>query len=621
MTFFTKTIKTLLLVLVTVQLTNAQIYSQDFESGQPAEWTFGENWTYGDAATIASTYFNTPEHTFFMAINDDALTSAVNDYTSLAYSESIDLTSATDAFFSFSVFYLDSDFYGADETAKVYISNDAGATWTEVLDVQGDENGWQNIVLDISEYAGELIHVGFEYSDANEWNSGFAFDDVVVDDQNPGLTVDLRANSNWFSVASNLVTPVDQEDTFYPMSDFQNVGIEDQEGVVLSINIEDGSGQNVFSDNIEFGTLMVDSLAENQFFQSFVPTTTGVYKGTYSIAGDNVDLDPSNNETVFNFVVSDSTFANDFVIEDQILELDFDIEYSGFYFNAQNIFADNPDVIRQWGTGNIFQVTKGTDNYVRYITAAIQAEAGSAGQTITFSIYKWDDANADNTANTDEVVPAGIMAYTVEGTENGIYTLPFEDLLTNQPVQLEDNATYILMFEYLNETTNDNSDVAVYLSDFGSLYFYGTQFANSENSELDMNSVFIFAEDNTGILNKDLVPFSTNGLQYSPMIRMSVGEALEIDTKTTQLSLNNETSIFPLPAADFVNLQMSFEEIMTDVEVSVMNEAGKVIATMNYSDVKDQTIEFNTSNLASGVYFFNIATEKGSRAEMFIVQN
>ena len=98
MTFFTKTIKTLLLVLVSVQLTNAQIYTQDFEAGQPAEWTFGENWAYGDAATLSSQYFDMPDNTAFMAINDDALQSAVNDYVSLAYSEPIDLTNSSDVF-------------------------------------------------------------------------------------------------------------------------------------------------------------------------------------------------------------------------------------------------------------------------------------------------------------------------------------------------------------------------------------------------------------------------------------------------------------------------------------------------------------------------------------------
>ena len=622
MTFFTKTIKTFLLLLVSVQLTNAQIYVQDFESGQPAEWTFGPNWSYGDASTLASQYFNTPEHTAFMAINDDALGNAVNDYVSLAYSESIDLSASTSAFVSFAAFFLDSDWYGADETAKVYISNDAGATWTEIYDVTGDENGWQNIIVDISAYAGEMIHVGFEYSDANEWNSGFAFDDVVVDNVNPGLAVDLRTNTNWFSIPSNLVSPVSQQDVFYPMSDFQNIGIEDQPGVVLSVNIDDASGANVFSDDIEFGTLEVDSLAENQFFNNFTPTETGLYRGVYSIAGDNDDLDPSNNETVFNFVVSDSSFANEFVIEDQILELGIEIDYTGFYFNAQNVFADLPDVNRQWGTGNIFQTGagNGTDQYVRYISAAIQAEAGSAGQAVTFSLYKWDDANADNTANVDELIPAGVTAYVLEGTEDGILTIPFEDIITGQPVLLETNSTYILMLEYLNSTTADNSDLGVYLSDFGSLYFYGTTFANSENGELDMNSVFIFAEDNSGILGKDLVPFATDGLQYSPMVRMSIGEPVIINN-TVELSVKNSTSIFPLPATDVVNLQMSFEALMNEVAVTVMDDAGKVITTMELTDVKDHTIQYNTSNLASGVYFFNVATEQGSRAEMFIVQH
>ena len=216
------------------------------------------------------------------------------------------------------------------------------------------------------------------------------------------------------------------------------------------------------------------------------------------------------------------------------------------------------------------------------------------------------------------MIPAGVSAYVLEGSEDGILTVSFNDIIAGQPVELEDNSTYILMLEYLNSTTADNSDLGVYLSDFGTLYFYGTQYANSENGELDMNSVFIYAEDNSGILGKDLTPFATDGLQYSPMVRMSIG--MPVVSSTTELSLKNETSIFPLPATDVVNLQMSFEEMMSEVAISIMDDAGKVISTMKLSDVKDQTIEFNTTSLASGVYFFNIATEKGTRAEMFIVQ-
>lgn len=624
MTFFTKTIKTFLMLLVSVQFLNAQIYVQDFESGQPTEWTYGPHWIYGNASEIATVqYFEVGEHTNFMAINDDGLGQDVNGYTSLAYSESIDLTNEMgDLFLGFSVYFPDGD-YGGDETAKVYISNDAGDTWTEIYEVEKDEFDWQNIILDINDYGGQLIHVGFEYDDGGVWNTGFAFDDVIIDNENPGLAVDLRANQNWFSIPSNVISPANQNIVFYPMSDFENVGIEDQTGVVISVDIEDASGNNLHSDEIDFGTLLVDSLAENQFFEEFTPTEVGLYRGSYSITGDNVDLDPNNNENVFNFFISDSTFANEFYIEDALEEQNVEVNYSSFWINPNSFFADNPDVVRQYGAGNVFKTGPGdgTDQYVRYITVGIRAvEPGAVDQPITFSLYKWNDDNADDIANAGEYIPVGVSGINVQGGEEAIYTLPFEDILTGgQPVLIEPNSTYILMFEYLNSTNDPNSDVSCYLTQFSDLYFLGTNFAYAENGELDMNSILIWAEDNTGISGKDYIPLSGNGLTYSPLLRMSIGEPLS--SNIVELSRNNSTSIFPLPAADFVNLQMSFEEVMNEVAVTVMDDAGKVITTMELNDIKDHTIEYNTSNLASGVYFFNIATAQGSRAEMFIVQH
>ncbi len=617
MTFFTKTIKTLVLLLAFAQVSVAQIYSEDFQLGVPADWTVGDVWMWGDATTASSQYFAIPDNGNFMYINDDALGDGAPAVNELAYSGAIDLTGESGPLFLQANIYFEDGDYGADETIKIFVSDDSGATWTELLNVPGDETAWQNTIVDISAYAGAEIHVGFEYVDGNVWNYGAAFNNVSIVNENPALAVDLRANGNWFSMPATCISPLEQAEVFYPMSDFQNVGSEDQPGVVLNISLEDEANATVFTDDIEFGLLQVDSLAENQFFNTFTPDATGFYRGSYSISGDNADADPSNNFTNVNFMVSDTVFANEFILEvanGQTL----DVNMGASTFINPAIFP--ADVPRQWSTGNVFHVNNGADKYMRYVTVAMSAPVAAAGQNITFSLYKWTDANADNNPQFDELITAGVSAYVIQGGEDGLYSLLFEDIISGAPVAMEDNTTYILNMEYLNSSTDAATDISVDIAVFDDLYFYGTWFAHAENGELDVNSTINYAEDNTGIIGKDLSTFSTAGLKFSPLLRMSIGDAV-IPDNTTQLSIDNSTKVFPLPASETVNLELNFVETVESAVITIMDDAGKQISTMQLNEVKNQTLEFNTSDLANGVYFFNIQTELGTRAELFIVQH
>ena len=294
---------------------SAQIYSEDFEAGVPADWTIDAIWAYGNTDEISSQSFAPPAHTTFLTANDDGLGDDADPIQILAYTGAIDLTTTStgEAFLSFEAYFINGD-YQANETAKALISIDGGNNWDELLDLAGDENFWQAINVDITSYIGNEVLIAFEYNDGGSWNYGFAFDDVSIFEENPGLPVDLRANT-YFSMPSSMITPVDQDKEILLLADFQNIGIEDQEGVLLEVTIENEAGEIVHSDQIDFGTLLVDSLAENQLFESFTPTEQGFYKGTYTISSTNDDLDPTNNSVSFNFIASDSTYANELFID------------------------------------------------------------------------------------------------------------------------------------------------------------------------------------------------------------------------------------------------------------------------------------------------------------------
>ncbi|MEM6964202.1 MAG: Omp28-related outer membrane protein, partial [Bacteroidota bacterium] len=94
----------------------------------------------------------------------------------------IDLTSASGPLIlSIESYFLNGDYDGDDETAKVYVSTDAGSTWTEVWDITEAGGDWQNVGTAL-DYGGQEIWLKFEYDDGNGWNYGWCIDDISIDD-------------------------------------------------------------------------------------------------------------------------------------------------------------------------------------------------------------------------------------------------------------------------------------------------------------------------------------------------------------------------------------------------------------------------------------------------------
>ena len=169
------------LTLCTVAL-NAQYFTEDFEAGLPAGWEVTGNMAHhADAASFASQYFNTPAHTQFVGSNDDAL-GAGNDGGGTMTTGVIDLTAVpagTVIVLNMESFFINGDYQGADETAKIYVSTDMGTTWDLEWNIE-DATAWGKIGKIITPLGGQEIMLRFEYVDGDEWNYGWAFDDISI---------------------------------------------------------------------------------------------------------------------------------------------------------------------------------------------------------------------------------------------------------------------------------------------------------------------------------------------------------------------------------------------------------------------------------------------------------
>lgn len=154
-------------------------FSEDFE-GDLSTWTVDPAWVQGDANAISSQYFNPPAHTTFISVNDDAPGPGV-DLAGYAISPAFMMPDAETILLTFEYYFIDGD-YGADETAKVYVSTDGGASLIEVADLAGTNGNWGMGQVNLAEYAGLEIHIAFGYDDGTGWNYGFCVDDVDVDE-------------------------------------------------------------------------------------------------------------------------------------------------------------------------------------------------------------------------------------------------------------------------------------------------------------------------------------------------------------------------------------------------------------------------------------------------------
>ena len=170
---------TLLLALFLGYGLNAQtvLFSEDFEAGIPDEWTADDPWQAGTSAALSSQYFQIPAHTQIAGVNDDAAAPTFSS-DGMLVTPPIDLSEALGAALTFEAYFFDGD-NGGNETGKVLVSSDGGATWSEKISLDGSEE-WQSIFINLNDYAGDTILIAFEYKDGGAWNYGYCIDDVAL---------------------------------------------------------------------------------------------------------------------------------------------------------------------------------------------------------------------------------------------------------------------------------------------------------------------------------------------------------------------------------------------------------------------------------------------------------
>lgn len=470
------------------------------------------------------------------------------------------------------------------------LSRDGGVTWEDAIDVNPTLSPNADPVLGrvyfpLANVAGEdSLRIKFTYAgDFYYW----VVDDVAII-QRPDN--DMQANENFFAVPINYETPISQVEPIYFLADIENVGGAAQENVNLTVDIQ-SAGADVFTAVQPYGTIGVDSLAENVIFDdTFIPDEKGIYTGTYTLTADGEDSRPENNILNFEFVISDTTFAKEGGATRSVAPADDDsYEY-----------------------GNVFYVPNGSGWYARYLSFQVNNADELVGRTITTYLYKWNGVGVEEYEATEENLEVlKFNSHTFVATDDGqLITIPVD--LDGEAVELEDNTYYIVSVEYVTDDDQAMFLAASEAANYGAAVFI----ADSLNMERFGAALDV---GNTGTLG--MVGF---GFDIVPVIRLHIGDNPNLDDPAVStlepLPAENLVSVFPNPADEQLSLALDLTEVSKEISVLLFDVKGRLVARNEYQNLQKETLTYNVTGIAPGTYFLQVITDQGARVQKFVVK-
>lgn len=457
--------------------------------------------------------------------------------------------------------------------------------------------------------AGDSLQIRFVY-DGNYYYWGI--DDILLIE---APCVDLRSMSNWYAIAPAVNTPSSQVRPWWPLNDVYNSGACTQTNVNLNCTIMNSGGQVVYNDNVAYGSIEGDVLVENVNFPSpvMVPTSSvapDTYTGTYLLTSDQ-----STPENDFNFADNSNTFS--FSTTEDVYALETGFTRSVAVSNA----IYDPGAPLSYTYGNYFFFPQGSDYKLRSVTWGVANPSDVAGIPINLILFKWVDANDNEIAESSEREILGFATHVFDGSEpdNTILETVLESF-TGGDIVFEDNASYLMMAEF--NGVDDETFFFLLASedyDYGGVVLSGAQagmptYASVLGFSSDGNVQGIDYEV-TLTTDPDRVHF---GWDIVPLIRLNIDDL--VGTKDL-LPEENVVKLYPSPASENVKVDIEFTQRMENVQLVMVDAAGRSVFTQNYENMDRAALEFNVSRLPSGAYTMQVNTERGVRAVPFVVQH
>lgn len=439
----------------------------------------------------------------------------------------------------------------------------------------------------------------------------WAIDDVQIVETECN---NMRANE-FFAIAPNAVWQKDQLHDFGALIDIENVGACDQTGVKVDFEVMDAGGNVVASGTKDYGTIMADSISENDPFNecfNLPANANGMYTLSYTVSSDSVDFDLSNNVQTSRFMVHDTLMSKEIPLG----------TYSGLRPVATSGSLD-------YAMGNYYYIVNGEEYEVCTVQVGISnaddmaPSVLGAQASIIIYLYEWQDTNGDGECQTaDETLVAGFSQYDFQDGDpaNAIFTIDLFNEDLEPCVMLKDDTRYILAVQYQEPAGITPQTAPLFLLMSGEFNYAATRLMTAPESAggqgqcTEAYGEFLNAGLADDILNNGA--FNTGEV---PVLRMVLTKKT-VSTKDP-LADDNKISILPNPVSELMSVNLDFVQSMDQVNIRISDITGKALLTQTLSGVQQTTWTHNVSNLANGSYFLYITTPQGVRTEKFIIQH
>ncbi len=458
------------------------------------------------------------------------------------------------------------------------------------------------------------------------FNGDFYF--WIIDDIRlvEGTAADAVAQNNFFARATINPQSVHMVDCYDFLIDIANLACEDLTNLNANMTITNAAGDEVHNVDLPYGTVQSDSLAENQsFLQEFCPEPiVADYTATYTVSADRDD-DLSNNVRTFPFSVVDEM---QFRKEDGTATGQINPNTTaGVFWGTTGDTA--PTEPFKWEVGNMFFAPRNTavtgePLAFNEISFQLANATDIIGDFLVISLYSVNDADQDNLvskeAGTTELTRLAIGEYTVTGAENGLITVPIAAFGNPSLLEMQANTHYLASVENTTDAiraaamsiTNDVS------YDYSAALFNTQQNFGGDLTQLRYGNAFGISKENFLRIGPGFTGDLTSGnfaAINTPVIRLGF-EA--ITTSTVEINKNIEIAVSPNPTAADITVNLSVAQ-PTDMEVSIVDLAGRIISSKSFNAVTELREDFNLNALSNGVYFVHINTVDGVQTKKFVV--
>lgn len=554
-----------------------------YDFSTPANWVFGNSSTptadWVISTTVATGSFSssygiveseTAANGFAM-FDSDGLgsgSSAHNSWIQLA--NSVDLTgfsSVAVAFQQYNVRYQNNNY--------LEVSTD-GTTWTtyEVtpaapLNDAGDNPEY--VTINISGAVSvnpATVWIRFRFE--GTWDYVWYVDDVAFVE---GASNDLVMNDVWHGDIINAFEyqqiPLDQVTEVVIGATCENKGGANQTNAVYTWDISDASGSLATGTFAANSTTLAPTSSDTTWYATgFTPSATGDYTVTVSVAGDQADEAPGDNEAVSMFKVTDNIFAHD--DEDNIEFIVTGTDASGG--------------VAEFKMALYYEIQAAAN------LTAVQVAFGRLTTTTSCIIEVFDAVNDQALSNPIATEVYDILPGDVS-TGNGVTI--FTDILINDGdgVMLDAGGLYLISIG------NTGTGEELYLEASG---------GDDDRARLGYG------------------PFGAGGAidwytgyTSSPIIRANFDETIGIEENEDVSGV----SIYPNPTTDNLNINFVSKENQ-NITINVIGVDGALVFSDNLTTKVGQstktTVDF--ANLAKGIYMVQLVGSNSSLTQRVVVQ-